>query len=230
MKRAVFTLDIVIQVARHGQRNLRIEDELVPAVGEPVDERRHDGRPGLEGEHRQGAGGRGRVPEEGHEHAVPAGILVEQDADALPASQGRADALHRLALGDGTQPAPLARPRDQGFEVRDCRGAARRRSGRTPPARGSRRGAPSCRSGRSGRRCPRPWAIACPMCSVPRPRTRPSSPPAAPKKSRQHSTAVTPRCSKHWRARLARASGDRVSPYTRLRLSSATRRRPGTSQ
>ena len=133
-------------------------------------------------------------------------------------------------FGDGAEAAPLAGPRDQGFEVRvvegphdDAQAEARQ------PVRGGQELPVAEVAGQEEDAAARgPWPARCTPSRGRAPGR--AGAPSGPKKSRQHSMAVMPRCSKHWRASVARAAGDRVSPYTSVRLSSATRRRPGKIQ
>src|SRR5262249_49800723 len=106
------------EVARDLQRNLRIEDELVAAVGQAVDERGHDRGAGLDRQDGEGPGRRGGMAEEGPKDAAPAGGLVQGNADALAAPHRRADALHGAALGNRPEAAPLARSSNEIVEIR----------------------------------------------------------------------------------------------------------------
>ena len=166
-------LDIVVEVAGDHQRDLRLEDQLVAPVGEPVDERRQrrgrvSSAPGPRGPGTSRPDGRGRGrrrpprPASWSRRMPMHSPRGERLADARPPPRAWKWRGARSARG----PARSGRP-DTG-----CRGGARRRSVRSPPARAWRPGAPSSRSGPSGRRCRGRAASADAMCSVPRPRTR----------------------------------------------------------
>lgn len=83
--------------------------DVVAADPLPPDEDRQDWRPGAQGQNRQAPGGRGRLPEEGHEHALPAGrILIQQDGNEAAATEGIQHRPQRAALVDQLHPGLAA--------------------------------------------------------------------------------------------------------------------------